>query len=551
MEIFRSASISLLLLNLIGFGPVNQTLPSQQPAALQVTISSHPGYPRTEPQSIEFGSPSVADINGDGNVEVLLGDGEGCVWAWYQNGNKVPGFPLKTVGSCDGPRISGPLAVGDIDGDGKPEIIAGTRGVSNSAGGRGKVYAWNDNGTIVSGWPKETDWNTAYGDGQSEVYTVALGNVTGDSRLEVIAGTSNNAANGGNETTSTPNLYVWKGDGSVLSGFPTGLNSGIFGFVGSANLNGDGYDEVVAPRDHRYLHIYNALSKELAGWPVETFVDPNQGGESPFLEFTRNAPAMGDLDGDGQVEAVIAGKVRGWLADGRPEINSGVLVFKPDGQRAPGWAVAKLGDRSPLYDNNSPSQGPALADINRDGKVEIIVALSDGKIRAYRSNGDLLWKYDFAAGRKLFASEPVVADINGDGDLDIVFGTYSPDGSAGDAVGLLALNSKGYLDPGFPLKLTAETSSVKKGIRAAPTISDFDGDCNIEILAGSWSGTLYAWDLSAPYNASLTPWPTGRHDIRRSGSFSSLVEITNMSTQFSMGAHNLFLPSISTGCKPR
>jgi len=550
MDIFRSSSISLLLFAFIGpvFGVRN--IPILSPTVQSVSISVHEGFPRTEPQSIEFASPSVTDINGDGKLEILIADGGGCVWAWDRNGNTLSGFPLKTTGSCDGPRINGPLAIGDIDGDGKPEIVAGTSGESNAPGGRGKVYAWNNNGTMISGWPKEMEWNTLHGDGQAEVYGVALGNVTGDSRLEVIAGTSNNAANGGTETEPTPNLYIWQGDGSILSGFPTGQSSGIFGFVGLANLSGDSYKEVIAPRDYRYLHAYNS-SSELAGWPVVAYVDPNQPWQSPFLEFTRNAPAMGDLDGDGRVETVIAGKVRGSLSDGRPENNSGVLVLEPDGQRSPGWTIAKLGDRPPLAASYSPSQAPALADLDRDGKIEIVVALSDGTIRAYRMNGDLLWKYDYTGGRRLFASEPAIGDIDGDGELEIVFGTYSPDGSAGDAVSLLALNSKGYLVPGFPLKLSNETSSVKKGIRAAPTITDFDGDCNIEILAGSWSGTLYAWDLSAPYNADRIPWPTGRHDLQRTGS-TSQVDGTNISVDFfTVGSHAIFLPAISTGCQLR
>jgi hypothetical protein len=192
------------------------------------------------------------------------------------------------------------------------------------------------------------------------------------------------------------------------------------------------------------------------------------------------------------------------------------MVFERDGKRSPGWTIAKLGDGPPLADTYGPSQAPALADLDGDGKLEIIVTLMDGTLRVYNHGGALRWKYNFAQGRKLFASEPVVGDITGDGRLDIVFGTYSPDGSASSRVGIIAVDRNGRLLPEFPLALTRETNSEKKGVRAAPAIADFDGDGKVEIVAGSWSGTIYAWDLPATYNASKMPWPTGRgHHTRR------------------------------------
>jgi hypothetical protein len=551
MDIFRSIRISLAFFAVFTLGFDPQRIPNEYPTLQPVTISAHAGFPLTDPQSIEFGSPSVVDINGDGLQEILIGDGGGCVWAWDRNGKTLAGFPLHTIGnSCDGPRINGPIAIGDIDGDFLPEIVAGTDMVSKYPGQRGKVYAWNHDGSLISGWPKEMDWNLEYGEGQAEVYSVALANVIGDRSLEVIAGTSNNAANGGTEETPNPNLYVWQGNGQLLSGFPNGLNSGIFGFVGTANLSGDSHEEIITPRDHRHLHVYNSQGTQLPGWPIETFVDPSLPSEYPFVEFTRSAPAIGDLDNDGQLEIVIAGKVRGDRASGRPEINSAVMVFQPNGQRAPGWSVARLGDGPPVADSFSPSQATALADLDQDGKLEIVVTMNDGTARAYRANGDLLWKYNFAAGRTLFASEPVIGDINNDGKLETVFGTYSPDGSAGDAVGLIALTPTGSLLAGFPLKLDKETSSVKKGIRAAPTIADFDGDCYLEILAGSWSGTIYVWDLSTRSDTTHVPWPTTRHDLQRTGTI--FPGNAAVQTEAIAGYTNwIFLPTINRGCQPR
>ncbi|MFO7682651.1 MAG: VCBS repeat-containing protein [Chloroflexota bacterium] len=489
----------------------------EKQTAVAQSYPLHPGFPRFEAGgTITFGSPTVVDINGDGQLDILVPDGHGCVWAWDHTGAVLPNFPLKTGGSCQGtPRISGPLAVGDMDGDGKLEIAAGTRGTGSSPGQRGKIFVWRANGALATGWPREMAWNTQFGDGLPEVLTVAMDNLSGNGSLELVAGTSNNASAGGTPQDPTHNLYAFSENGAVLPGFPTQyLRAGIWGFVGTADLNGDGYAEILTGRDHVFVHAYNAQGNQLPAWPVETRVDPND-PRGLFMEFTRDAPSMGDLDGDGVIDIVIPGKVRD-PAQNRAVTNSALLVLQPDGQRKPGWQVAKLGG-APLYNEFPPTQAPALADLDGDGNLEIVVAMLDGVIRVYRADGSLMWQYNFAQGRRLFASEPVIGDVTGNGRLDILFGTYSPDNSANTHARLYGLNASGQPLPGFPLTLDHEGKSDKQGLRAAPTLADVDGDCLVEIVAGSQASVLYVWDLSAAHNPSLMPWPTARHDFQRTG----------------------------------
>ncbi|HEX6384566.1 MAG TPA: FG-GAP-like repeat-containing protein [Anaerolineae bacterium] len=509
------------------------------------------GFPRSEPKTVEFASPTVVDLNGDDELEVLVADGSGCVWAWNDKGQLLPGFPWRTSGACGGGlRINGPLAIGDVDGDGRPEIVAGTRGASNADGQRGRVFVWNHVGTLLPGWPKEMDWNSQYGSGTAEVYSVAVANLTGGSRLEILAGTSNNAAAGGGFDEDTRNLYAWHADGTLLSGYPTWYrNAGIWGLIGAADLTGDGYAEIITGRDHIYLHAYSATGQQLPNWPVRTYLYPDRTkwGVDPYVEFTRSAPSVGDLDGNGTVEIVIVGKVRDPLLGGAT-VNSAVMVMLPNGQRAPGWSTPQLGNGAPIgADTFSPNQAPALADINGDGQLEIIASLTDGTVRAYRDGGTLTWQYNYAQGQPLYASEPVIGDVSGDGQVDVVFGTFSQDSGAKSAVQVYGLDANGNLLPGFPLVLTHEGSSDKQGVRAAPTLADLDCDGDVEVLVGSWAGALYVWDLPALYRSDLMPWPASRHDNQRTGA------ATRMAPSFTDGnlsvtastASSVYLPIVS------
>ena len=514
---------------------------------LAQSFPNQSGFPRFEPRNtITFGSPTVVDIDGNGELDILLPDGNGCVWAWKYTGAVLPNYPLKTGSSCQGtPRISGPLAVGDVDGDGDLEIAAGNRGTGDNVGQRGRVFLWHHTGSLVSGWPKEMAWNTQYGSGLPEVLTVAMGNLIGDTRLEIIAGTSNNSSAGGTPDDPTHNLYAYQANGSVLPGFPTQYRrAGIWGFVGLADLDGNGYAEILTGRDHAFVHTYDPQGNSYPNWPVASLVNPNQ-PNGLFLEFTRDAPSIGDLDNDGILEIVIAGKVRD-PNQNRNVTNSAILVLQPNGQRKPGWEVAKLTD-PPIFDDYHPSQSPALADLNGDGDLEIVVTLLDGTIRAYEVNGSLLWQYNFAQGNRLFASEPVIGDVSGDGRVDILFGTYSPDGRDDHRARLHGLNASGQPLAGFPLPLTNEDGGAKKGLRAAPTLADLDGDCDVEILAGSQAGVLYVWDLPAPYFPGQMPWPTARHDFQRTGFVGSSVYPPHNTP---LEATSLYLPLLTNqdGC---
>ena len=517
------------------------------PAAhAQSSIPYLSGFPQTRLGGVDFGSPTVVDIDGDGSLDILVPDNDSCVWGYHADGTLLPNFPLMAFGDCyKRPRINSPIAVGNVDDDPEPEIAAGTRGVSDLPGELGKVFVWNPDGTLVDGWPQEMIWEPEKNDSFPEVYTVILADVAGTSALEIIAGTSNNASDGGDPKVDNPlNLLVWDGSGTMLPGFPVGHRTpGIYGHLGAANLIGDDYAEIIVPRDQPRMSVYDATAFEIPGWPSRSYVveDETDFSTDPYVVFTRGAPAIADLNRDGIPEIAVAGRVKEPLLSYETTTN-GLLVWEPDGNRAPGWDTAQ---RSGLLQtkNFASNNGIAIADLDQDGMLDIIANFFDGTIRAYAHDATPMWTFNFSQGRNLMASEPVIGDITGDGQLNVVFGVYSPDYQHNEAGGVYALDAAGNLLPDFPLQLTHEGSSSKQGIRAAPTLTDLDGDCTLEIAAASWAGSLYVWDLDVPYIESRLPWPTGRQNIRRDGQMPIMKPAS--------GEYRLFLPILmGTGCIP-
>ena len=109
-----------------------------------------PGWPRVGEDQFRA-APIAADLDGDGRPEVVAVDGHGVIYAWSADGTELIDGDLNP--STDGVFYRTPYttfhyqtpAACDIDSDGKDEIILGTR--SNM------VYALNENGGSVPGWP--------------------------------------------------------------------------------------------------------------------------------------------------------------------------------------------------------------------------------------------------------------------------------------------------------------------------------------------------------------------------------------------------------------
>ena len=115
------------------------------------------GFPQFVDETI-WSSPAVGDINGDGHLEMVVGTGffwQGTprVYTYDRFGNSLPGWPVATGEGC----FSSP-ALADFEGDGFLEVVIGCED--------SKMYAWHYDGTPVTGWaggvqPYDSSHNTS------------------------------------------------------------------------------------------------------------------------------------------------------------------------------------------------------------------------------------------------------------------------------------------------------------------------------------------------------------------------------------------------------
>ena len=150
---------------------------------------------------------------------------------------------------------------------------------------------------------------------------------------------------------------------------------------------------------------------------------------------------------------------------------------------------------------NMYKANPVLGDLNHDGYLEIIVANQD-KIFAYNFNGTTLSNFPITISHPegpidLIESSPIIGDVDGDGYPDIVVGTMDNR--------VLAYNKDGKMVDGFPL-------TVNGAVKSSPVLLNLDKDINAELLVASEDGFINCWDLPGEYKEESFPWVMYGHD---------------------------------------
>jgi hypothetical protein len=326
----------------------------------------------------------------------------------------APGF-ANAVSYGSGGNGANAVALGDVNGDGKPDLAVAnwcTNTSCTTAGTNVGVLLGNGDGTFGT--------VAVYASGGLYADSIAVADVNGDGKPDLIV--ANNCADGAC-TGGNLGVLLGNGDGTFQTAVTYAL-SGTATAVAVADVNGDGRPDLIVATTLNRAGLVGVLINNGDGtFKAETTY--SSGGQIAL------AVAVGNL-GNGHLDVVVANK----CADGTcTSSDVGVLLGNGDGT----FRTAVTYDSAGLH-----SDGVAIADVNRDGKLDVVVANSststtvdNGNVGVLLGNGDGTLQTAVAYPSGAFGATSVaVADVNGDGKLDLVVTNCS--GNASTCVGALA-----------------------------------------------------------------------------------------------------------------
>lgn len=478
-----------------------------------------------------YSSPALIDLDGDGIDEVVASaysvvalEGVAGTLIWRApSGHDSSNPSLSSAG-----RTWPGICIADIDNDGVNEIV--------TAHGGGYVSAYDRMGHFKPGWPFQVA-------GGAEFRSLSVADIDGDRQFEIIAGRA---------APNALNTWVLSSAGAIRAGWPqptsttSGYSWGVYNAnIAVGNITGDGALEIVVPSDVHYVCAYhpdgtsldvNAMYAPKTAWGlIPAYVAPAielQGygdcgvpAEAARANFADGPASIADLDGDGVPEIVVVGNV--YDCGTNDYLYDTPFIFNPDRSRynktGRDWTTPPVNTGAPLtLDYNiieNAAANPALADLDGDGIMEIVFASYDGRVHAFwldkTEHGN--WPFSVyrpAEGFFRFASEPVIADLDGDGKAEVVFTSWTQKGSGtGGKLHIVDFQGNVIRETALPTDLS---SGSWDGALAAPTLGDIDGDADLEIIINTANSGCVAYDLPGTSRARVL-WGTGRGNFGRTG----------------------------------
>jgi hypothetical protein len=435
-----------------------------------------------------WSSPVIADVNGDGSNDVVVGGLNGLVYALDAAGNNLPGWPAQASGA-----VASSPAVGDLDGDGTSEVVVGV-GTLEVGGQRGAVNIFNRDGSRRCVFLASTDH------GESAVFNApALGDVDGDGTKDVVFASFDQRIRVVN--------HRCEGMGSYDHA------DSLFSAPALSDVDGDGDQEIFIGGDASRGPVgqshnggtFRSLDYRAGVTHPDGHVNLVQRwSREESRETFQSAAAIGNIDGDPGLEVVTGSGAYYCRYQNQCADSNKVWAFNAeDGSSVAGWPKS-------VTFNTTFLSAPALGDLDGDGTTDVVVGSNHytstnpagGALEAFYGNGG---HRRFVAPNDLeIMASPVIADVNGTAGNEVVIGAshqvFVLDGNLGVLESGLAYN--------FAHKSAAVVGELGPG-RFALVSAGFDTN-----PGRNNEGHVVALDIPAPKSL---PWPMHRKNPRRAG----------------------------------
>jgi hypothetical protein len=433
---------------------------------------------------IDIGSsskPAFADVDKDGDLDLLIGASDGTV-SFYRNNAGTFTLVSGVTSPFDGIDVgsnSNPV-FGDVDGDNDPDLLIG---------GYDTIYYFQNEAGLFTQLIDNTNPFVNV-DGTLLYYSPDLVDYDKDGDLDLFLGEKYGSIQYYENQIGVYNLQ------SGASNPFDGIDLGLWAIPSVSDVDLDGDLDLAAGNITDSIKYYEN---------IEGSFDEKRGSGNPFkgiaISVAASAPTFGDIDNDGDLDLVIG------------NFTDSIYFYNND-----------EGDLIPVHGADNPFNGlvfgsastPVLADLEGDGDLDLISGNISGTLQYFiNDNGN--YTELVGAGNPFNGidvgsySAPAICDFDGDGDLDVFIGNNS---------GLLQYYKN---VTGVYIQQTGTNNpfdGIDFGSFIRPAFADIDGDADLDLIVGDdvsdnlkyFSNNSGVYEeqtgVDSPFNGFKINWPS-------------------------------------------